>query len=124
MLSLVKPKLLVLLAVGLSIASAAPVASAAKKSFTLSVVPKFSMIQPGNNIVEDFTVTNKTSSSATCDLYVEEINFDIPLGTIAAGTSAGGQLSTPAMGKVTKLTFNLSCDGSFIASQSTVTLTK
>jgi hypothetical protein len=86
-------------------------ASAASKDFSSSVTPRISMIQQGDMVSLNYSVTNNTTSDATCSYYVEEIGFTIPLGTVYAGQSAGGGISTPSTGKVTKLTFDLFCDG-------------
>lgn len=94
-------------------------APAAGRSYSLSVVPQANFVSPGENVVVSYTATNNTSEAATCYIHVEEINFDIPLGTIGANQSAGGQLSTPASGgKNAKLTFDLYCDGNHVASRS------
>lgn len=102
----------------------AGIASAGNRDFTFSVVPKINMLSSGSMITENYSVTNNTNSDATCDIYIEQLNFHIPLGTVFAGQNAGGQLTTPTTGKVTKLTFDLSCDGSHVASTTTVSITK
>jgi hypothetical protein len=62
----------------------------------------------------DFTVTNNSDAAVVCDIYVEELNFDITFGgPIAAGTSAVGALTAPYSG-YKRLTLVLSCDGSSV----------
>jgi hypothetical protein len=61
----------------------------------------------------EFLTTNNTSSYVACDIYVEELDFHISLGSIAPGTSAGGGLTAAYTG-YKRLTFDLSCNGSAV----------
>ncbi|MBX4197005.1 hypothetical protein KW801_00410 [Candidatus Saccharibacteria bacterium] len=111
-------KFIVIAVASLTLALAASaVASASPSGFSLSVVPQVSFVSTGGNATVNYAVTNNTSSDASCYLHIEELNFDAPLGTIASGQSAGGQLSTPALYKNSKLTFDLMCNGSLVASR-------
>ncbi|MBA3757431.1 hypothetical protein H0X09_01025 [Candidatus Saccharibacteria bacterium] len=92
-------------------------ASAARGGFDLTVEPQNSFVAPGQNVTVSYAVTNNTGSSPYCYFNVVEINFNAALGTIASGTTAGGQLSTPGLQKNGRLTFNLICDNTLVASK-------
>lgn len=62
----------------------------------------------------DYTVTNNTSTPATCGIFVTELDFHITFGApIGAGQTAGGGLTTFYLGQKA-LTFVLNCDGTTV----------
>lgn len=93
-------------------------ASARGRDFVFSAVPQTQFVAPGENAAFNWSATNNTSAPAACDVYVQELGLTVFNGVIQPGTSAGGQVSTPALYKNSRFTFNLSCDGSFIKSDS------
>jgi hypothetical protein len=115
-----------LLAVGAAIFALAAATPAMAGSGVTLTAPKFVSVNytacqdpTGNTlpcVTVDYTVSNGTSSAATCSIYVLQIGFTISLGAIAPRTAAGGGLTTPYTG-FKRLTLSLTCNGSGVPSQ-------
>ena len=99
-----------------ALASAAT-ASAGGRDYTFSAVPQNQFVSSGGNAPIDWSASNNTSWSASCDVAIQQMGFTVFSGVIQPGTSAGGQVSTPALYKNAKFTFSLTCDGSPVSTR-------
>jgi hypothetical protein len=99
-----------------ALASAAT-ASASGRDYTFSAEPQNQFVSPGGNATINWSASNNTPSAASCDVAIQEMGFTVFSGVIQSGTSAGGQVSTPALYKNAKFTFSLTCNGSLITTR-------
>jgi hypothetical protein len=111
------------------IASFGAVSSAAMASVTRVVLnaPKSAQVNytnctdpfgnPAPCVTVDFAVVNNTAEDATCQLYSPTINFTLFSGTLRAGQTLGGELTTPYTAGMRSLKLVLSCDGSKVPGQ-------
>lgn len=90
-------------------------AFAGGNDYALSASPQSQFVSPGENATVSFLAWNNTEAAASCDVSIEELGLTAFSGVIQPGTTAGGQVSIPALDRNSRFTFTLSCDGSPVA---------
>lgn len=94
---------------------ATAVAFAGGNDYALSASPQSQFVSPGEGATINWLAWNNTEAEASCDVSIQELGATVFSGKIQAASTAGGQVSIPALDRNSRFTFELSCDGSPVA---------
>ena len=94
---------------------ATAVAAAGGNDYALSASPQSQFVSPGENATVNWLAWNNTQEAASCDVSIQELGLTAFSGVIQPGTTAAGQVSTPALDRNARFTFTLICGGSPVA---------